>query len=501
MSVSRCWETFVKDSVLITLLIALILIISFISNSIVLFKYDIPLGVDGFYYFLQVKTFLSEGSFYYPTYTPCILYLAVGLSKLGIEPSAAIKIISLLLYELLILAVYLITAQTTNNKLAGLIGASIVSTSALRLSWIVEFINNLGGITFLLYGIYCLGKNSKNKIWIVTGCFCLILAFLSHKSILPLTILIFFAYTVFKLFIKSLGSPYYLVLLFLFISTGFFYPLFFRLIFSDGIFLSLQENIAVSAKFPLFVKGFFEEKFILCILSPISFFASLRKSKINKNLALINGTISILTLFVTLNPFLNYTENLMTIPDRFLLFMHIEIAFLLAFTTEFTVTDKVSKIIITGVVLVLLLLGTRNFIKGNDDGFLTHRQNLIKNLEEFKEITPKQSLIIAQHGDQFLLTSILDIPSQRLLPEENKENSQIYWLIDGVPCNKIKKKSAILSVDGRLCTTILKNGDVEPISSQDKEILLSLNPHVKRLNKDQTESIIPTLESEKNKEF
>ncbi|HYP49991.1 MAG TPA: hypothetical protein VEQ34_03560, partial [Pyrinomonadaceae bacterium] len=170
------------------------------------------------------------------------------------------------------------------------------------------------------------------------------------------------------------------------------------------------------------------------------------------------------------------------------LLMHVQIAFLFAFTTHLIAVDKKSKILITASILVLLLLGNGNEIKGNDKRFLTQRQNLIINLEKFKETIPKQSVIIAPHGYQFLITSVLEIPSQRLL---SNERYPVYWLIFGVPCDKADKKSTIVSIEGRLCTVIVENGNIKPVSIQDREFLFNINPHLKRLNEEQKERLIP----------
>lgn len=482
------WQNRVINSLLPDFLLVLILLINLIGSLIVLFKYDFPLGVDGFYYTVQITAFLEKGSFYYPTSTPVVLYLAVSLCKLGVEPVSAMKILSSLLYLVLILAVYLNIREATENKWTGLAGACIIAASVLRWSWIIEFVSNLGGIAFLLCGIYCLVKKSHNKVWLVPGVIFLIAAFFSHKSILPLFFLIFLSYAAFYVLAKSIGSRLFPVFLFFLISIGFLYPLIFTIYPFNSFFPTISENVSFNPNSPLFIKGYFEEKFILLILSPVSFFISLWNWKLSKNLALSNGQISILAIFVMFNPFLTHTEIIITIADRLLLLMHVQIAFLFAFTTHLIAVDKKSKILITASILVLLLLGNGNEIKGNDKRFLTQRQNLIINLEKFKETIPKQSVIIAPHGYQFLITSVLEIPSQRLL---SNERYPVYWLIFGVPCDKADKKSTIVSIEGRLCTVIVENGNIKPVSIQDREFLFNINPHLKRLNEEQKERLIP----------
>lgn len=489
MTVSNYLKSFQKNHLIVVYILTILLFGCFFNNLAVLFKYDFPLGVDGYYYIIQIETFLEKGEFYYPTKTPVILYLAVGLSSLGIESTTAMKIISSLLYVILILAIYLILSRLTDNKWTGLIGAGIVAVSVLRLIWIVEFVNNLGGVAFLFCGIYCLGEKSKNKIWFVIGGVFLILAFLSHKSILPLAILILFAYGVFYLLFKSIGTKFFPYLLIFLVIAGFFYPLFFTVIFSNPILSFLSENVAVNPKFPLSVRGFFEEKFILCILAPLSLFVSLWNSKEKNQIALFNGAISILSVFITLNPFLSYTEHIMTVPDRLSQLMAIQISFLLAFTTHLLNYDKILKSIITVSILFFLVLGNTNQTKGSDDRFLLQRQNLIENLERFKGIFSNQSIIIAPHGYQFLLTSVLRISSQNTLP---KEESRIYWLIFGVPCSNIENPSTIVSIEGKVCTAILENGGVKPVSVQEKLMISKFNPHYDRMDYKLKEKLIPT---------
>jgi hypothetical protein len=487
MNESGFWGNFRQKYLTGAIALSLFLPACFIFNLTFLFKHDIPFGVDGFYYIIQIKNFLGEGVFYYPTYTPAVLYMAVGISSLGIEPAAAMKILSALLYIVLILAVYLIIKRATDDRWLGFIGALIVEASVLRLSWIIEFVSNLGGITFLFCAIYCLRRKNKNRIWRLAGFCFLIVAVISHKAILPLILLILTVYGAFILLGKFYGSPFFWIFLILLILTGEFYPLILAAISAKGIFPFLSENISVNPGFPLFIKGFFEEKFILCILSPAAFFVSLRKLKSDKNLASVNGAIAFLTIFITLNPFLNHTENIMTIPDRLVILMHLQIAFLLTFTMRLLVLDKTYKLVLTAAVLVLLLIGNNN-AKERYEAFLTRRQNLVTNLAKFKDTISKESVIIAPHGYQFLLTSILDVPSQRLLPEEN---ARIYWLVFGVSCDKLEKKSLIILVEGKTCTAILENGDIKPLSMEEKTHLLNSNPHIQRISEELQQKLIP----------
>jgi hypothetical protein len=188
---------------------------------------------------------------------------------------------------------------------------------------------------------------------------------------------------------------------------------------------------------------------------------------------------------------LSHTEEIVSLPDRLALLTHLQIAFLLVFTARLVGLDKMSRIIVGAAVSLILLVGNGVTPKGINEIFLTQRQYLYRNLKEFNAPIPKQSVIIAPHGYQFIVTAALDIPSQRLQP---KESDRVYWLIFGIPCETIAEKTAIVSREGRFCTGIIKNGDVTPVQKEDRNRLLKLNPHFERADVEVKEKLVPTQE-------
>ena len=44
-------------------------------DTVSLFRYPFPVGVDGFYYAQQIKSILATGRLYYPSRTPLVFYL------------------------------------------------------------------------------------------------------------------------------------------------------------------------------------------------------------------------------------------------------------------------------------------------------------------------------------------------------------------------------------------------------------------------------------------
>lgn len=466
--------------------ITIVLAGSFIVNSVLLFKYDFPLGIDGYYYLVQVKSLLSEGSLYYPTNFPAVLYLAAGISRLVIEPVIAIKILSLLFYSVFTVSIFLIIGNLTNERKLGFIAAFIVIVSVLRASWVIEFINNLSGVAFLFFGIFCFIKSSQNKVWLILAICSLIFACFCHKSILPLTILIFLCYVVFYRFGELNVSP--VIYGFLVISITVFLLLVFFLTFQTNILPSFSKDIfSNEPAFPLLIKGFFEEKFILTFLSPLGIFIGILQFKNQKTLCSIIITTCMLTIFITLNPFLHHTPELMTIPDRLSLLMPVQIALIFCLLLKLSNFDYIVKMALSGFIFFLLLIGNNQVTKGRDENFLMQRQTLIKSLAEAKLSFPKDSIIIAPHGYQFALTYTLGISSQQNMPKNEK---QTFWLIFGVPCEKSKEPVFILP-QGTICTVIADKNKIETLTSAERQLLLKLNPFFAAMSEDFIEQILP----------
>ena len=77
-----------NGQLLVPLFLVFLVIASLATNLSVLFRYDVPLGVDGYYYILQIENFLSYGFLYFPTWFFFPSFSVFFVSLLSFKPYA-----------------------------------------------------------------------------------------------------------------------------------------------------------------------------------------------------------------------------------------------------------------------------------------------------------------------------------------------------------------------------------------------------------------------------
>jgi hypothetical protein len=115
-----------------------------------LLHYPIAVGVDVYYYVLQVTELLNHGHLYFPTKTPLVLYILAAIAFLLRNPVLAIKIGSVLLHAALCVGIRSLLLRAGCSRWLGLLGCGLTAFAGLHYHLIVEFISNLGAITLLV---------------------------------------------------------------------------------------------------------------------------------------------------------------------------------------------------------------------------------------------------------------------------------------------------------------------------------------------------------------
>jgi hypothetical protein len=123
------------------------------SDAATLFSSPYAMGADGYYYVLQIKELLTTGHFYFPIRTPLILYALSGISYLTGDPVASVKVASVVLHSALCLGLFALIAATTRSLWLGVVGGLLTVVSGTHFYMVVEFINQLGALTLLVWGL------------------------------------------------------------------------------------------------------------------------------------------------------------------------------------------------------------------------------------------------------------------------------------------------------------------------------------------------------------
>ena len=114
-----------------------------------------PIGIDGFYYAVQLRSLLHDHQLYYPA-SPMVFWLMLpGAWALG--PIAGAKLGAALGTALAAAPAYAIVRRATGERTAGVTGAALVATAAGSFHLATEFVKQGVGLTLALTFVATLG--------------------------------------------------------------------------------------------------------------------------------------------------------------------------------------------------------------------------------------------------------------------------------------------------------------------------------------------------------
>jgi hypothetical protein len=113
-----------------------------------------PLGVDGYFYPLQLRSLLEHGTLLYPS-SPLTFYWMLPFAA-ATDPITGAKLGAALGTALVVLPAYGVAWQLTKQRAAGLVAASLVALSATSAYVTMEFVKQGIGLTVALVAVWLL---------------------------------------------------------------------------------------------------------------------------------------------------------------------------------------------------------------------------------------------------------------------------------------------------------------------------------------------------------
>ena len=135
--------------------IVTIVTIAFVARWRFLNSSPYPLGIDGFYYAIQLRSLLHDHRLYYPASPMAFWLMLPGAWALG--PIAGAKFGGPLGTALAAAPVYAIVRRATGERAAGVAGAALVATAAGSFYLAVEFMKQGVGLTLALAFVATVG--------------------------------------------------------------------------------------------------------------------------------------------------------------------------------------------------------------------------------------------------------------------------------------------------------------------------------------------------------
>ncbi len=111
-----------------------------------------PLGVDGYFYPLELRSLLAHGALQYPA-SPLAFYLMAPLAAIT-DPITGAKLGAALFGAAIAAPVYAIAARLGGGRGAGLVAAVLATTSVGSMYLTIEFVKNGVGLTIALTALW-----------------------------------------------------------------------------------------------------------------------------------------------------------------------------------------------------------------------------------------------------------------------------------------------------------------------------------------------------------
>jgi hypothetical protein len=430
-----------------------VLIVGVLHDVIALFRFPVAVGVDGYYYILQITHLESSGRLYFPSKTPFLLYILTGFNYLIHDPVLAVKLSSITLHTLLCLGIFAIITTLTKSQWLGILGAALTSISGVHFYLVGEYINNLGALTALVWSSWFALRavETRRKIWMLASSIIVLLSIFSHRSALALVLLIVVsaALVYFTVRVGTVTRARRLILagtiLFLWSSPA---------ILSIQPFIHLPGWLASQLSFIPKVQfaGLFDtpaeaEQIILSLIIPLTLFALfLRRRKGQLNFScIVLGSISLFGILITINPFFNNTGGI-GLTWRLGILAYIQVAILVPGLCWLTALwQRHAPVFIMAFVAPLMVASAcRSYPSGMQTEFLARRVILAKHLPDCKQQLQTGPIVISPHGDEFLVTWALGVPSQQTPPANNAAKT-VYWLLRGVRPQSLEPSMVVVA--------------------------------------------------------
>lgn len=456
-------------------------------DAALLTRYPVAAGLDGYYYVLQVDALRDHGRLYFPTNTPLVLYALVGLSYLTGSTVLAIKIGSVMLHALLCLGICAVIISVTHRAWLGALGGFLAEASGLHVYMIAEFISYLGAVTLLVWCGWCAIRATQTRrvVWVYASIGCLIAAVFSHRSALAMSVVTAAIISLLRWTAASHMTKWYWPAVLLAPLASWCAPIILALQPLTLLPPGLSGQLTTTPRWPGDSSNF-PEVLVLSVASPLALLLINRTRRQTMSLipSLVLGSVALWSLTVTLNPFLAYDAKLLGLTWRLRSLAYIQVAVLvpgliwLVFTTS-----KEAVPYVAAPALALAILSVRAPLpQGMRPYYLTNREQVIQNLPPHRQQLGPKPIIIARHGDQFVVTSTLGTPSQQTWPEDN-QYQPVYWLLHQVDGRLLSPSMIVLATDNDHSYTVLVDDNrlqqqLKSVTEDERLSLFAVNPHL-----------------------
>lgn len=441
---------------------------------------EAAVGVDGYYYVLQVQSLLDTGRPYYQTITRFPIYTFAALAGISGNTIGSIKVASVLLHMLLCLGVFAILQSTTRNNWLGLIGSCVLLFPTSRFYLLAEFLNQLTAVTLLVWSGWTLirAMQTGRRLWFVLSAVLGTAALFSHKSASVIVVTIVASIAAVRWLQRDKRRAAVAVSGVVICA---FAP---AIIAAQKLFAVpqwLQSQVSAYPQNPVRTP-FLADGILLIIVSVVLLIVLLRTGN-GLGFNRIFAALALWSLIVTMNPFLNPSALLSGLAGRLRVVSHVQLGLLLPLLIciLWSAHKRTAYYLVLIAVILLFASGRRPWPRVLQPEYLSSRNSLIRALKDNSAALAPNSIVIARHGDQFVVTATLGLASQQTPPREGLYQN-FYWLLNDVMDEELASKSIVLFRNYSMATIIIDDHAFQSywrnMTDKERRDLLSANPHL-----------------------
>jgi hypothetical protein len=453
-----------------------------------LFGSSAAVGLDGYYYVIQVDA-LARGALFFPSHTPLVLYFLSALQLPIGNSIIAIKIGVIILEILLCLGVGGLLVRTTGSWWLGSVGVAYAAFAGLHFFMIGEFVSNLGGLAFFVATLFCFQsarQSSRRWWWLVTSLLFFLMALGSHRSSLLLLAGLCLAAGFILALRQAISKRNWWALIAISIALlGIYFSPYLALI-QPFIALPqrLTEELSLRPRWPVTIYTVFDVISIL-LAAPSILVITIKEywKRGTDRIHPVFPSLALVSLLLNLNLFVKPDLIAYGVIGRLQMLAYLQVALLVPYAVWLFAKKKRSYGAYASAFSIPLLIfgaGTK-LPPGLQPDYLKDREKLIGAARTAVKNIPPDSIIVAAHGDEFVVTSVTGVSSQHSRPTLDKA-APIYWLLAQLPpdFDEVHAVPVGGSTDG-LRRVLIRDDDFWPVwdkigSLRQRRILLNNLP-------------------------
>ena len=413
-----------------------------------LLAWPFPIGRDGYYYVLQVRSLLAHGVPYYPTAFQWPLWFMAGCSWLTRDSVVGIKAAIAAAFAGVLICAFLLVREITGLAALGLVSVALLVASPLRDYFLAEFSANLVAIAATTVAVWLVAKaeHRPTRGRIAAAAVTTAAAAASHPSALIVLAIILPSDWVLRRFrkVRSLRRSQMLDLV-LAVST----------VIAIGILCLPNASTWLTVEFKLvpvptlLPYSFWPEALILLLTCAVLL---VRCRRIDENATIVGQHrqlllgIVVAVGFTALNPWARYDTGLTGTMERLGLWSWLFVAILVpAALVSLDYRGRQGAVAVGLIVCAALAALVPRSATGATDPYLADRMALKSDLSLLRRSVPDNSLVVAEHGTEFMVTAETGLRAESHPSSGGAISPMRYWLIRtvGLRTADLPRKNAV----------------------------------------------------------